>query len=261
MVWDGTMLGALKVYARANQACIVTPFILAGAMSPVTVAGTLTQVLAEVLAGAGADPALRPGRAGDLRRLRHLDLDAVGRADLRHAGADAGPRFAAAQLARRLGMPFRTGGSLCASKIPDAQAAYESANTLLPTLLAGTNFVLHAAGWLEGGLASGYEKFVMDADQLGMMQMLAEGVDLSENGQAMDAIREVGPGSHFLGCAHTQANFETAFYRSTIADNNCYEQWEAEGEPGRRAARQQALEEDAAGIRGAGARPRASTRR
>jgi trimethylamine--corrinoid protein Co-methyltransferase len=90
--------------------------------------------------------------------------------------------------------------------------------------------VLHAAGWLEGGLASCYEKFIMDADQLGMMQVLAKGIDLSENGQALDAIREVGPGSHYLGCAHTQANFENAFYRSTIADNNSYEQWLAEGE-------------------------------
>jgi trimethylamine--corrinoid protein Co-methyltransferase len=97
-------------------------------------------------------------------------------------------------------------------------------------VLAGVNFVLHAAGWLEGGLVSSYEKFVMDADQLGMMRTLLEGVDLSENGQAMDAIREVGPGAHFLGCAHTQANFETAFFRSSIADNNTYEQWLAEGE-------------------------------
>ena len=114
-----------------------------------------------------------------------------------------------AALARRLGVPFRSGGSLCASKIPDAQAAFESAKTLLPTCLAGVNFVLHTAGWLEGGLAMGYEKFVMDVDQAGMMHTLLAGVDLSENGQAMDAIREVGPGKHFLGCAHTQANFET----------------------------------------------------
>ena len=112
-----------------------------------------------------------------------------------------------AALARRLGVPFRSGGSLCASKIPDAQAAFESANTLLPTCLGGVNFVLHTAGWLEGGLAMGYEKFVMDADQAGMMHTLLAGVDLSENGQALDAIREVGPGKHFLGCAHTQANF------------------------------------------------------
>ena len=90
--------------------------------------------------------------------------------------------------------------------------------------------MLHSAGWLEGGLASCYEKFMMDIDQLGMMQKFAEGVDLSENGQAMDAIRQVGPGSHYLGCDHTQANFQTAFYRSNIADNNSYEQWQAEGE-------------------------------
>ena len=137
--------------------------------------------------------------------------------------------YGAAQLARRLGVPFRSGGSLCGSKTPDAQAAYESAQTLMPTLMAGVNFALHSAGWLEGGLVSSYEKFVMDADQLAMMQRLAEGVDTSENGQAMDALREVGPGSHFLGCAHTQSNFETAFYRSTVADNNSFEQWEAEG--------------------------------
>jgi trimethylamine--corrinoid protein Co-methyltransferase len=137
--------------------------------------------------------------------------------------------FTAAQLARRLKLPFRSGGSLCASKIPDAQAAYESANTLLPTLLAGANFVLHAAGWLEGGLASGYEKFVMDADQCAAMHALAKGIDFSDNGQALEAIREVGPGKHYLGCAHTQRNFETAFWRSKIADNNSVEQWEAEG--------------------------------
>jgi len=137
--------------------------------------------------------------------------------------------FGLAALARRLGVPYRGGGSLTASKLPDAQAAYESAQTLLPTVLAGTNFVLHSAGWLEGGLAAGYEKFVMDGDQLGMMQVLANGYDLTDNGQAVDAMREVGPGKHYLGCAHTQANFETAFYRSKVADNSSYEQWQADG--------------------------------
>jgi trimethylamine--corrinoid protein Co-methyltransferase len=114
--------------------------------------------------------------------------------------------------------------------VPDAQAAYESANTLLPTVLGGVNFVLHAAGWLEGGLVSSYEKFMMDADQCAIMRTMLEGVDLTDNGQAMDAIREVGPGAHFLGCGHTQANFESAFYRSSIADNTTFEQWSAEGE-------------------------------
>jgi trimethylamine---corrinoid protein Co-methyltransferase len=134
-----------------------------------------------------------------------------------------------AACARRLGVPFRSGGSLCASKIPDAQAAYESANTLQPTILGGVNFVLHAAGWLEGGLAMGYEKFILDLDQCGMAHAFARGVDLSPNGQAIDAIIENGPGQHFLGTAHTLANFETAFYRSSVADNNSFEQWEIEG--------------------------------
>ncbi|MDF2766260.1 MAG: trimethylamine methyltransferase [Rhodospirillales bacterium] len=228
MVFDGTMLGALKVYARAGQATIVTPFILAGAMSPVTSAGTLAQILAEVLAGAALTQLVRPG-APVIYGTFASSISMQSGAPTFGTPEPTQVLIASAQLARRLGIPFRSGGSLCASKIPDAQAAYESAQTLLPTLLAGTNFVLHGAGWLEGGLASGYEKFVMDADQLGMMQVLAEGIDLSENGQAMSAIEEVGPGSHFLGCSHTQANFETAFYRSSIADNNSFEQWEAEG--------------------------------
>jgi trimethylamine--corrinoid protein Co-methyltransferase len=126
-------------------------------------------------------------------------------------------------------VPFRSGGNLCASKLPDAQAAYESAATFGPTILAGANFVLHAAGWLEGGLTVGYEKFVLDADQCGMAAVFVKGVDLSENGQALEAIRANGPGQHFLGSAHTLANFETAFYRSETADNNSYEQWLEDG--------------------------------
>jgi trimethylamine--corrinoid protein Co-methyltransferase len=137
--------------------------------------------------------------------------------------------YTMASLARRLGVPFRSGGSLCASKIADAQAAYESAATLQPTVLGGVNFVLHAAGWLEGGLTVGYEKFILDADQCGMMAVFVKGVDLSENGQALDAIRGNGPGQHFLGTAHTLANFETAFYRSEVADNNSFEQWTEDG--------------------------------
>ena len=228
MTFDGTMLGALKVYARANQAVIVTPFIMSGAMSPVSVAGTLAQALAEGMAGVAFTQLIRPG-APVVFGLFSSSLSMQSGAPTFGTPEPTLVLFAAAQLARRLGVPFRSGGSLCGSKIADAQAAYESAHSLLPAVLGGANFVLHSAGWLEGGLVSSYEKFVMDADQLGMMQVLTRGYDLSENGQAMDAIREVGPGQHFLGCAHTQANFETAFYRSTVADNNSFEQWQAEG--------------------------------
>jgi trimethylamine--corrinoid protein Co-methyltransferase len=229
MVFDETMVGALKVYARHNQACVISPFILSGAMSPVTVAGTLTQILAEVLAGAAFTQLIRPG-APVLFGTFAASISMQSGAPTFGSPEPSLVSYGAAQLARRLGLPFRTGGSLCGSKVPDAQAAHESANTINMTLLAGTNFVLHAAGWLEGGLVSSYEKFMIDQDQLGMMQKLAQGVDLSENAQALDAIREVGPGSHYLGCAHTQANFQTAFYRSALADNNSYEQWEVEGE-------------------------------
>jgi trimethylamine---corrinoid protein Co-methyltransferase len=137
--------------------------------------------------------------------------------------------YAVAALARRLGVPFRTGGHLCASKIADAQAAYESSAVMQPTMLAGTNFVLHAAGWLEGGLAMGYEKFILDADQLGAYRKIADGMDLSDNGQGMSAFRENEPGVHFLGTAHTLENFETAFWRSALADANSFEQWAEEG--------------------------------
>ena len=228
MTFDNVMIGALKAYARAGQATVVTPFILAGAMAPVTAAGVLTQTLAEALAGMALTQLVRPGAPVVFGSFAS-SMSMQSGAPTFGTPEPALVLYGAAQLARRLGVPFRSGGSLCGSKVPDAQAAYESAQTLLPGVLGGVNFMLHSAGWLEGGLVSSYEKLMLDADQLGMMQVLAEGIDLSENAQAMDALREVGPGSHFLGCAHTQANFETAFYRSTIADNNSFEQWEAEG--------------------------------
>ena len=228
LTWDATMLGALKVYARANQANLTTPFILAGAMSPVTVVGTCTVTLAEALSGMAFAQLVNPGAPVILGSFAS-SISMQSGAPTFGTPEPSLVLYVMAALARRLGVPFRSGGALCASKVPDAQAAYESANTMNATMMGGVNFVLHAAGWLEGGLALSYEKFVMDCDQAGMWHAFAQGVDVSENGQAMGAVREVGPGSHFLGCAHTQANFETAFFRSTVADNNSVEQWEAEG--------------------------------
>lgn len=228
LTYDATMLGALKVYARNNQGVLVTPFILAGAMAPVTVAGTCAQTLAEALAGLALVQIINPGCPCILGSFAS-SISMQSGAPTFGTPEPALVLYTMASLARRLGVPFRSGGGLCASKIADAQAAYEAAQTLLPTCLGGVNFVLHTAGWLEGGLSMGYEKFVMDCDQAGMMHTMLQGVDLSENGQALDALREVGPGKHFLGCTHTQMNFESAFYRSPLADNNSYEQWEAEG--------------------------------
>jgi trimethylamine---corrinoid protein Co-methyltransferase len=228
LTFDGRMLGALRAFAARGQGTIIVPAVLAGAMGPVTPAGCMAELLAETLAGMALTQLVRPGAPVIMGSF-------VGAISMRTGAPTFGTAeatqmiFATAQLARRLGVPCRSGGSLCSSKVADAQAAYESAQTLLPTLLAGVNLVTHAAGWLEGGLVAGYEKFVMDVDQLAMMQALAGGMDVSPRGQALDAIREVGPGGHFLGCTHTQENFEAAFHQSTIADYSSYEQWSSEG--------------------------------
>jgi trimethylamine--corrinoid protein Co-methyltransferase len=228
LVWDSTMLGAARVYAENNQATLITPFILAGAMSPVTVAGTAAQTLAEALAGMTFVQLTRPGAPVVLGSFAS-SISMQSGAPTFGTPEPALVLYVMAALARRLGVPFRSGGNLCASKVADAQAAYESAATFQPTILAGVNFVLHSAGWLEGGLAIGYEKFILDNDQCGMAAVFVGGVDLSPNGQAIDAIRENGPGLHFLGNSHTLANFETAFYRSEVADNNSFEQWLEDG--------------------------------
>ncbi len=228
LVWDATMLAAAKVYAEHNQATIISPFILAGAMAPSTAAGVAAQTLAEALAGMAFVQLVRPGAPVVFGSFAS-SMSMQSGAPTFGTPEPAIVLYTVAALARRLGVPFRSGGSLTASKLPDAQAAYESAATLWPTVLGGVNFVLHAAGWQEGGLAVGYEKFILDADQLGMMATLAKGLDLSENAQALDAIKNNEPGQHYLGSAHTLANFETAFYRSTVADNNSFEQWHEEG--------------------------------
>ena len=228
MAWDASMLGAAEVYARNMQATMISPFILAGAMAPVTVAGVAAQTLAEALAGMAFVQLVRPGAPmvfGSFASSMSMQTGAP----TFGTPEPALVLYTVAALARRLGVPFRSGGNLCASKVPDAQAAAESMATLIPAMMGGVNFMLHAAGWLEGGLAMGYEKFVIDADQCGLMARFVDGVDLSENGQAMDAIRDVGPGQHFLGTAHTYANFETAFARSEVANNDSFEKWEEDG--------------------------------
>lgn len=228
MTFDDVMMGALEVYAKNNQACIISPFIVGGAMAPVSVAGTLTQVLAEVLAGIAYSQLLRPGAPVIFGAfVTSIDMNSgaptFGTPEASHI------LYGAGQLARRMNLPFRSGGGLCGSKLPDAQAAYETSHTLNAALLGGVNFMLHACGWLEGGLVSSFEKFVMDADQLGVLHQLARGIEVDENAQAMDAIREVGPGGHYLGCAHTQANFKNAFWRTELLDYKPFETWDEEG--------------------------------
>ena len=230
MTFDGIMMGALEVYAEANQAAIVSPFIVGGAMSPVTVAGTLTQVVVELLAGVSYSQLIRKG-APVIAGAFVTSTDMASGAPTFGTPEASLVTYGAGQLVRRMGLPFRSAGAFCGSKLPDAQAAYESANSLNMGLLSGVNFMLHACGWLEGGLVSSYEKFVMDADQLGVLHSIARGIDMSENGLAMDALRYVGSGqaSHYLGTDHTQANVRTAFWKTVLLDYKPFETWDEEG--------------------------------
>ncbi|MEO0912621.1 MAG: trimethylamine methyltransferase family protein [Pseudomonadota bacterium] len=228
LTFDSVMMGALEVYAANNQACIVSPFIVGGAMAPVSVAGTLTQVLAEALAGVAYSQLVRPG-APVIMGAFVSSIDMNSGAPTFGTPEASKILYGAGQLARRLNLPFRSGGALCGSKLPDAQSAYETANTLNAALLGGVNFMLHSAGWLEGGLVSSFEKFVLDVDQLGVLHSIAAGVDMSPDAQALDAIREVGPGGHYLGCAHTQANFKDAFWRTEVLDYKPFETWSDDG--------------------------------
>ncbi len=228
LTFDGIMMGALEEYAAAGQASIISPFIVGGAMAPVSIMGTLTQVMAEGLAGVSYSQLVRPGSPAIFGAFV-TSIDMNSGAPTFGTPEASQITYGVGQIARRLGLPYRSGGSFTGSKLPDAQAAYETANSLNSALLSGVNFMLHACGWLEGGLVSSPEKFVMDADQLGILHKLAEGIATDENAQAMDAIREVGPGGHYLGCAHTQANYETAFWRTKVLDYKPYETWAEEG--------------------------------
>ncbi|MGB0960213.1 MAG: trimethylamine methyltransferase family protein [Halocynthiibacter sp.] len=228
LTFDNIMMGALETYARNNQACIISPFIVGGAMAPVSVVGTLTQVLAEVMAGVAYSQLVRPG-APVIFGAFVTSIDMNSGAPTFGTAEASQILYGAGQLARRMNLPFRSGGGLCGSKLPDAQAAYETANTLNAALLGGVNFMLHSCGWLEGGLVASPEKFVLDADQLGVLHKMAEGVAYDDNAQAMDAIQEVGPGGHYLGCAHTQRNFKSAFWRSEVLDYKPFETWDEEG--------------------------------
>ena len=228
LTFDSIMMGALEVFASNNQASIISPFIVGGAMAPVSVVGTLTQVLAEVLAGIAYSQIIQPG-APVIFGTFVTSIDMNSGAPTFGTPEASQILYGAGQLARRMNLPFRSGGGLCGSKLPDAQAAYETANTLNAALLGGVNFMLHSCGWLEGGLVASFEKFVMDADHLGTLQKMGLGVSADENGQAMDAIREVGPSGHYLGCDHTQKNFKSAFWRSNLFDYKPFETWYEEG--------------------------------
>jgi trimethylamine--corrinoid protein Co-methyltransferase len=226
--YDDRMIGGILTYARANQVLIITPFILAGAMSPITMAAAVAQQNAEALAGIALAQLARPG-APVIYGGFATNLDMKSGSPSFGTPEGAWATLAGAQMARRYHLPFRGSGTLNTSNIPDAQAAYETMWAIWPAVLAHANFIMHAVGWLEGGLTVGYEKMIIDMENLGMFQHFFQEVEISDETLALDMIAEVGPGGHHLGTPHTQARFKTEYYASTVADRQNYESWQLSG--------------------------------
>ncbi len=222
--WDDRMLDAQFEYCAAGQPVVLTPFLLMGAMSPVTIPAALAQQLAEALSGIALAQLIRPGCPvifGSF--LSNIDMQSGSPAF--GTPESALGLLCTGQLARHYGLPFRTGGGLTSSQLPDAQAGYEALMTLLPTFLAGTNLVMHAAGWLEGGLVSCYEKFIVDIELLRMLRAEFTPLEVTEESLAFGAHQEVGHGGHFLGAAHTMERFRDCFYRPLLSSVANFERW------------------------------------
>jgi trimethylamine---corrinoid protein Co-methyltransferase len=226
--YDDRMLAALLEYVKANQAVVITPFLLMGAMSPVSVPATLAQQMAEALAGIALAQLVRPG-------CPIVFGSFLSNTDMQSGSPSFGTPESAVgllctgQIARSFGLPWRSGGGLTASQTADAQAAYEAMMTMVPTMLAGANFVMHSAGWLESGLVSCYEKFIVDVEILRMLYHEFTPVEFSEDTLAFGAHDEVRHGGHFLGAVHTLERFRECFYRPLLSSTENYERWNRRG--------------------------------
>jgi trimethylamine--corrinoid protein Co-methyltransferase len=226
--WDDRMLSAMVEYNRANQAVVMTPFLLMGAMSPVSIPATLVQQIAEALSGIALCQLVQPGCPVVFGSF-------LSNTDMQSGSPSFGTPESAigllctGQIARHFGLPFRSGGGLTASQTADAQSAYEALMTLLPTFLAGTNFVMHSAGWLEGGLVSSYEKFIIDIELLRMLRHEFTPLEIDEESLAFGAHEEVGSGGHFLGAMHTLERFRECFYRPLLSSTENFDRWQRNG--------------------------------
>jgi trimethylamine--corrinoid protein Co-methyltransferase len=228
LVWDQVMLGAMRAFCRRNQPVLCSPFVLGGANTPASIAPAIVQLNAEALSALAYTQVVRRGCPAIYGHY----LSTV---SMQSGAPMAGTpeislmNFAIGQLARRYGVPWRTSNMLGGAKTFDAQAGYESATTLIAALLSGANYIWHSAGWNEGGMHCSIAKFVVDAEQCAMGYRMAEGIRWDDFDEGLAAIRDVGPGGHYLGHAHTQANFERAFFLPKLLDNNGFGQWTAEG--------------------------------
>ncbi|MEW9920155.1 trimethylamine methyltransferase family protein [Marimonas sp. MJW-29] len=228
LVWDETMLGAMRAFARANQPVLCSPFVLGGANTPASVAASVAQLNAEALSALAYTQVIRRGAPAIYGHY----LSTV---SMKSGAPMAGTpeislmNFMIGQMARFYGVPWRTSNTLGGAKTFDAQAGYESATTLSATLHAGAHYIWHSAGWNEAGMHCSVAKFIVDAEQCAMAHRMAQGVSFDDFDAALAAVRDVGPGGHYLGHPHTQENFQTAFFMPQMFDNNSIEQWQAEG--------------------------------
>ncbi|NNC81030.1 MAG: trimethylamine methyltransferase family protein [Acidimicrobiales bacterium] len=228
LVWDQTMLDAVKVYGASNQAMLFSPFVLGGASTPASTVGAVAQLSAEALAGVAFMQLVRPGSPsvyGQWTATVAMNSGAplAGTPEIDHINMLMG------QLARRYKLPWRCSGGCSSSKLVDAQAGYESARNMYGVLMAGANFVLSTTGYLESALCQSYAKAMLDGEQMRMMYKLGGGLQMDELDPAMEAVREIEPGDHYLGTDHTLANFESAFFMPELMDGDSYEQWNATG--------------------------------
>lgn len=228
LVWDETMLGAMRAFSRRNQPVLCSPFVLGGANTPASTAPAVAQLNAEALSALAYTQVIRKGCPAIYGHY----LSTV---SMQSGAPMAGTpeislmNFMIGQMARFYGVPWRTSNTLGGAKTFDAQAGYESACTMMAVLMSGANYIWHSAGWNEAGMHCSVAKFVVDAEQCAMGYRMAEGVRWDDFDEALAAVRDVGPGGHYLGHPHTQANFERAFYMPRLFDNNSIEQWIAEG--------------------------------
>lgn len=226
--YDDRMFSVVEVYAKANQPAVFTPFIIAGAMSPSTMAATIAQLNAETLFGLCYAQMVNPGCPAIYGSFL-ANIDMKSGAPCFGTSENNLAMLAGGQMARFYNIPYRSGGNFTASRIPDAQAGYESAGTMWPTIQAGTHFVLHAAGWLEGGLIASFEKFITDLEICAMIKRYVNGIPLTDEDFAWDAYEEAGPGRHFLGTAHTMRHYQHAFHQHEVFRMDNYEKWAEEG--------------------------------
>lgn len=229
LILDGVTTQGIRAYAAANQGSIHLPFLLGGAVSPLTMAGSVAQCLAESMVSCALTQLVRPGAPAVLAGF-------LSSMSLRSGSPTFGTPEPAlgslviGQLARRLQLPLRCAGNFSTSKLPDGQAMQQSMMSMMSAVQSGANYVLHSAGFLDGLLSMSYEKFVMDTDVCGALHAYLNGVKVNEDTLGFDALAEQGPGEHLFGTQHTLRHYKTAYYDSALDDNQPWETWNEQGE-------------------------------